>query len=563
MKNSLFISAIIMFGYVASVAQAPDWSWAKNGVGRGTEYGTSIATDGNGNSYITGYFRSDSIMFGAFKLYNTSMITHYDLYIVKYDSMGTVLWANAAGGFGDEQAMSVALDSTGNVYVTGMFSSDSITFGNISLMNGGPPFYDMFLVKYDANGNALWARSAGDVGFEIGNSVTTANGNVCVAGNFDSPSITIGTTVLNNSGFGSDLFVAEFDSAGSLMWAKSAGGNDNDIPACVAADDSGYIYMTGGFYSSSITFGAFTLNNANAGNNNDLFIVKYDLSGNVLWAEKAGGAADDAGFGLASDHAGNVYLTGSYISPSITFGTTTLNNLTPGSNMFLIKFNSAGNVLWARQSLGGSADAFSVAADSDGSAFVTGDFGLSAITFGSIMLNTVSSGIDMYIVKYDSAGTEQWVKGAGGNYAVFGRSLDIDNSGNIYITGDFNCTAVSFDSTLLTNTISGDYDIFIAKLDSSFVTGINSAFPSDNEINIHPNPFYTSAVIAFTLSKKVKVSVKIYDMNGRLVTTIADKIFNEGRNESMWNADKTDSGIYFLEVRAEGLLKRQKIIVAK
>ena len=138
------------------------------------------------------------------------------------------LWAQSAGGTSGDEGRSCATDASGNVIATGLFSSPTITFGTTVLTNAGGN--DMFIVKYDPSGNVLWAKSAGGTSGAGGNSCTTdASGNIIATGYFTSPTITFGTTVLTNANAGSsDIFIVKYDSGGNVLWAKSEGGTAFD-----------------------------------------------------------------------------------------------------------------------------------------------------------------------------------------------------------------------------------------------------------------------------------------------------------------------------------------------
>ncbi|MCX6146500.1 MAG: SBBP repeat-containing protein [Candidatus Kapabacteria bacterium] len=186
--------------------------------------------------------------------------------------------------------------------------------------------------------NCLWAKKAGGTTEDVSNSVTTdASGNVYVTGYFTSPTITFGTTTITNTG-GYDIFIVKYDAAGTVLWAKSAGGTDSDYGSSLTTDASGNVYVTGRFVSPTITFGTTTLTNPGG---YDIFIVKYDAAGTVLWAKSAGGTSDDHGRSVSTDASGNVYVTGYFTSPTITFGTTTLTNA--GENdIFIAKYAGTG-----------------------------------------------------------------------------------------------------------------------------------------------------------------------------------------------------------------------------
>ena len=176
-------------------SKGPEWCYTKSAGGTNTDYANSVIVDANGNTYVVGYFSSSSITFGTTTLTNSGSA---DMFIVKYDASGNMLWAKSAGGTSNDYAQSIAVDANGNTYVAGYFNSSSITFGSNTLTNAAGD-YDMFVVKYDASGNVLWAKSAGGTSDDQANSITVdANGNIYVAGSFKSASITFGATTLTN-----------------------------------------------------------------------------------------------------------------------------------------------------------------------------------------------------------------------------------------------------------------------------------------------------------------------------------------------------------------------------
>ena len=431
--------------------------WAKSVGGAYDERGQSVSTDASGNVFMTGYFISPTISFGTTTLTNTYASNLYsDFFIVKYDTSGNVLWAKSAEGAYDDSGQSVSTDASGNVFITGIYYSPTITFGTTTLTKANPTsnYSDIFIVKYDASGNMLWATSAEDGLFnDDGRSLSTdASGNVFIAGYFASPTITFGTTTLTNTNSSWDIFIVKYDSSGNVLWAKSAGGTAYDIGNSVSTDAIGNVFMTGIYYSPTITFGITTLTNAN--NVADIFIVKYDASGNVLWAKSAEGTWYDLSYGVCTDVIGNVFITGAFYSPTITFGTTTLTNVNAANDIFIVKYDASGNVLWA--------------------------------------------------------------KSAGGTGYDEGYAVSTDASGNVFLTGNFGSPNINFGTTTLTNTdTTGSFrDIFIAKLDGT--TGTNDI--KNANIKIYPNP--TNNIINIEgLTKNENNTIQIFDVQGKLVIT--------------------------------------------
>jgi len=235
--------------------------------------------------------------------------------------------------------------------------------------------------------NWQWARGSTGGGNQEGYDVAADDfGNVFVTGYYgNAPTITFGTTTLTNAGT-FDIFLAKYDGAGNLVWAKSAGGPDGEVGYSVATDASGNVFLTGFFKSPTITFGSITLTNANPLGGEDVYLVKYDAAGNVLWAKSAGGTGWELAYGATTDAAGNVFITGNFGSSTITFGTTTLTN-TGGYDFFLVKYDASGNVIWAKSAGGTGGDyGYNVATDASGNIFATGNFTSPTLTFGTTTL---------------------------------------------------------------------------------------------------------------------------------------------------------------------------------
>jgi len=187
-KNSLLLTVALIFsltfgedwGGVSCFAQTPDWLWAKSAGGSSYDVANSVTSDGSGNIFVAGLFASSTITFGSFTLTNDG---YYDMFLVKYDNAGNVIWAKSAGGSFDDWAFSVIADTSENIFVAGSFKSSTITFGSFTLTITNDSCYDLFIVKYDNAGNVLWAKSAGgsfdDWAFSV---IADTSENIFVAG---------------------------------------------------------------------------------------------------------------------------------------------------------------------------------------------------------------------------------------------------------------------------------------------------------------------------------------------------------------------------------------------
>ena len=379
------------------------------------------------------------------------------------------VWAKRAGGANNDFSDGVAVDASGNVYVTGSYQSSPIYFDSLSLTNAGSGTYDIFLTKYDPSGNALWARRAGGTRLDYSYGIATdATGNVYVTGSFSSAVAAFGNVNLTNANAGSgDIFVAKYSSAGNVLWARRAGGADYEDGDGIAVDASGNVYVTGGYSSATITFGSITLTNYLPGTE-DLFVAKYDSSGNVLWAKRAGGDDFDSGLGIAVDAGGSVYVTGYYYSTNMAFNGVALPNFSAGyDDIFVAKYDTAGGFLWARHAGGGGYDrGVAIAVDATSNVYVTGSFESTNATFGTAAFASASPGLDDgFLMKYDSSGNFKWAKQLGGDGAEQGAEVAVDTAGNVYLTGHFSSSSLTMGNITLTNSNPGADDVFVIEFD--------------------------------------------------------------------------------------------------
>ena len=242
------------------------------------------------------------------------------------------------------------------------------------------------------------------------------------------------------------------------QWAVQAGGSDPDHGYAIVIDENENSYITG-YFNGTATFGSYTLTSSGP---HDIFVAKLDLDGNWLWvAQAGGGAGGGAGRGIALDNYGNCYITGSFYELA-TFGSYSLTN-SGSDDIFVAKLDVYGNWLWATQAGGIDMDGGrSIEIDNYGNSYITGCFNELA-TFGSYSLTSCGP-YDIFVAKLDTNGNWLWVSQAGGSDIDGGYAIGIDNNGNSYITGCFNELA-TFGSYSLTS--SGNFDIFVAKLDTN------------------------------------------------------------------------------------------------
>ncbi len=531
MKKTICVLFLFMslLAIQTGFSQVPSWYWAKSAGLTGEEYGYSVAVDKSGNTYATGSYTSATITFGAVTLTNAGA---GDAFLIKFGPGGTVLWAKNIGGVAGEVGHSVEVDSAGDIYVAGWYTSATLTIGANTLTNAGASSPDLFLAKYSTNGTELWAKSAGGAGIDLCNSIAISGGNIFVAGRFIGASALIGSVTLTNAAATTnDILIAKYDSTGAVSWAKNFGGAGDDIAECVAADASGNLFLTGSFGSASVSFGTTTLTNAGTGN--DMFVSRLDNSGNVSWAKSAGGTGIETGHGISVDGNGNVMVIGQFDSPLLAFGSNQLINA-GYADLFLVKYDGSGALLWSISAGDQYDDAgLSVIADTAGNIYVTGKYSSATISFGTSTLNNNSGGTqDLFVCKLDPAGNEVWAISAGAVGDEIGNSIVIGKDGSIFIAGVFNSGFVTLGQTTLWKGCGNDF--FVAVL--STMVGIQET-DMTSALQVFPNP--TSGT--FSLPEKQGIrDVIIYDASGILVRSMNAR--------SSFDLSDLPKGIYFFTI---------------
>lgn len=382
---------------IISVRQSPiyaqyKWDWARASIqlsaGDGFEV-RSVACDRNRYVYITGIFY-DTSEFAPFVIIPPSkkrpggFITKYDLsgnvvwskslyyypntitidnsgniytssedtlqrhcFLTKYDSAGNMAWQRA----NNSNTCFIALDNSGNPFLFGTYQ-DTSYFGSVTLIStrvGGYAKRSVFIAQYDSYGNLKWAKSSKNIGTGDANAINIATdnfGNVIVASYVEVNGGLIFDTDTVLSSY--DIYAAKLDSIGNIQWLKSPG-HSGGFPAIgyktlgLAVDDSGNIYMSGGYSIPSIYFDTIKLTNTSTTGTVvlDGFIVKLDPSGNVLWAKNMGGNDDNYTYDITVDAFGNIWTSG-YFSDDAVFDTLHFHSTTIGEASFLARYTSDG-----------------------------------------------------------------------------------------------------------------------------------------------------------------------------------------------------------------------------
>lgn len=428
----------------------------------------------------------------AIKHYSMKQLLALLLVIFSYllNAQGpTWYWANGShsaqgsSNFTGQEGTDVSANAIdGGAYGVGYMLGDSAMFGNFTVhnpyaFNGGCGY----LIRYDAAGNIKWLRQACSKLKTVTYSVTSdRNGNAYITGTVEGDSIHFDNTIAiaNPSQYSNTFFLAKYDSSGNFIWARIV---NHAEPTSVACDASGNICVTGNYSGSSVSFGGQVLTGT-AGINN-VFVAKYDPTGNAIWARGSFVPAslhnDNNGSDISVNSTTNdVYITGYFDSPYLVLGGDTIRCAQDSGigglqscEIFLARFDSTGQMLWLKSPKVKVQDFTflypSVAADKAGNAYITGGYDESSIIFDNDTLPMDATWTDLYFARYDINGHVKWCKSGTGK-GLSGRSVSADDWGNIYFTGCYsNGVACVIDSLTFPNPNSSYADpIYILKCDS-------------------------------------------------------------------------------------------------
>lgn len=527
----IFIISILIFSSSILKPQVnQEWLSVHNGPANLTDEALIHITDSSGNVYAAG------------KIYG--MDTGFDIYAVKLNPSGNIIWQHTFNGpgNGNDAAYSLAVDNSLNLYLTGESKGDGTD-------------RDFILIKYNSSGSILWNKrfNGKSNSFDVAVKVSVdASGNPVVSG----------YSYENNSSF--DLVTIKYDPDGNQLWIRkyNGPGNGSDIADDMLIDNSGNVCVSG----SSLGQGTI----------NDFVLIKYNSSGTEQWVRRYNGPVNgnDNFTSLASDTNANLFITGSSIGSgtSLDFAT--------------IKYSPAGEELWLRRYTGPANSS-----PDEPKAIVCDNAGNVIITGSSV---GVSTSYDFLTVKYSSSGNEEWSTRFTG-LLPFGfdepRSLTVDISGNAYVAGLSSNASLMDDIILIkyspegnqlwmnrfnspsngndvANTVSLDLygNLFI----SGFTTGITSGSDftlikysqltsspiSSNEIpgkheltRIYPNPFNPSAKISYRIKSTGLTEISVYNSEGRFIKTLVRELKAPGIYETYFHAHGLQSGVYLFTLR--------------
>jgi hypothetical protein len=420
--------------------------WAKSWGTEGPDYAWKVATDGNGGIYVAGAVepgKSDDMSGGS---NSSTQSGAWDCFLAKWNSKGELVWYRVWGGPAWDWCRSVAVELSGNVYVSGEFSG-AVDFDpgpGIDLRTSSGS-WDAFLAKFKSDGSYLWSRTWGGENWEEALDISIdPSGYVYMVGSVSgSVDFDPGPGVdLHDANYLPDAFLVKYSPDGEYRWGRHWGSVGWDWATGVDASSPGAVFVCGSF-SNTCDFdqGDGVVSRTSSGGE-DAHLVKYDDLGNLKWVRTWGGPLWDEALEVCVDEAGNPYVTG-FCEEIIDFDPgpdAELHGIDGLRSGYVTGYDASGSHRWAESWGVGSLNyAYALDSDRHGHLFVTGYFSNSLIFDQESAHNSLASvgGTDVYSIGLDTSGNVEWSRRWGGYWDDYGLGVVSDRSGSLYICGVF------------------------------------------------------------------------------------------------------------------------------
>ncbi len=574
MRCSIHTLSVVLLLPVAAQAQDLVPIWGGSMGTSGSDNSTGIVLDGAGHFYTAGSFTGTMDVDPGPGVTNLVSAGGNDIYVTKFDTNGTLIWARAMGGAYNDGALAVAVDASGNVYTTGGFCGTADFdpgAGSFNMTAATTGETDIFISKLDSDGDFVWAKGIiGGTWWDHGHGIAIdPSGNVVITGRFyyqgGPRDFDPGPGTFFLTAGHEDIFVLKLDTNGDFLWAVAFGtAPDESRGYAVALNDVGDIFITG-YFRGTVDFdpGPGTVNLSSVGTWN-IFYLKLDATGDLVWVRSLPISTDtyytDGGYGrkIAIDADGNLLTTGRY-SGSIDFdpgaGTSEL-TASGGYDVYVTKFSDAGELIWAK-SFGGDGydEGFGITARSDGRILLTGTFeGTADLDPSTDTLAFVSAGAaDAFILDLTSDGELEFATSLGGSDNDRGYALVSGGPGTIYLTGWFaGTTDLDPGNGTLSAVSAGSNDAFLVKLIETDGTGLSEEeVISGNGIRVQPNPASDRATMLLDASMAGKRgTIEVFNATGKRVH--AERVSSLNTSQPLDLPGEWSEGLYMVVVRVEG-----------
>lgn len=534
MKFKKYFSTL-SFLFISFAIFSQSYEWGGRFGGTGEDVVRKMHVDANGNSYLTGYFTDTSDFDISSTEFNLTSNGMFDAFVLKTDTEGNLLWAISVGGVYYDYGTGITTDDQGNVYITGYFDGivdfdPSPQEWFLTSQGGG----DVFILKINSNGDFMWAKSIGGLGYEESTSIGVDElGNVYVLGylyetvDFDPG---IGEVLLTSLG-GSDVFLLELDSAGDFVKVYTYGGVSLDLALDMSVKSSTEIFLSGFFNGTTDLdprpdeeYILTSLENSTG------YTMQIDETGAIVNVANTEGGNTEV-YAIAVDSDNNMYVTGNF-SGTVNFDPSSGNSENTftsniAANGFVLKVLVDGSVEWARHITSDDVClTYDIVVGSDGNVHTTGfflgtvDFDPSPLEF--ILTKHSGNALDAYLLSLDTNGAFINAYQFGGIDFIDSHQLGIDNENNIYLAAHFETTVDINPSPVDTEEVTalGFRDNYLIKMGGTVLS--TPSFLSKS-LEFYPNPAKRQLI----LKGDANLSGENYSIYNLLGQEVANGILTE------------------------------------
>ncbi|MEM9539517.1 MAG: S8 family serine peptidase [Cyanobacteria bacterium P01_E01_bin.42] len=447
-ENEVEVAIAVTPNNTPTLVVEPTQQWVRQLGSNSFDSVRDVATDSEGNVFLTGWVRGDidgNTYAGRSNIGGGSG----DGVLTKYDPAGNKLWTTTLGSISDDAFNGVTTDSQGNAYVVGS-TLDSLDGHN----NLGSA--DAFFAKYDRDGNLVWSKQPGtDQHDKFSSIVSDSDDNLYTVG------ATAGIMEGTNSYYGHDALIQKWDNDGNLLWTKqfaSTASSSSEATDVVLDEETGDIFITG--------YAVGTLDGETGLGSHDVMVARYDKDGNMIWQRQFGTTESDVARAIDLDSDGNVYVSG-MVSEALEGET-----FEGFRDAFAAKLDKDGNLIWTEQfGQNGSNDpsrqsddhSYGIGVDANNQVYVTGHIG------GSLDNNEHAGSIDAFITGLDTDGNRSWSQQFGFPSWDTLRQIDFDDDNNMFVAG-------TVAGEMEGQTYVGSLDLMVAKYNHTQTYFANTPF---------------------------------------------------------------------------------------
>ncbi|MCD6067981.1 MAG: hypothetical protein K0S33_2807 [Bacteroidetes bacterium] len=478
------LTFVFLFG--ASAGHSQNFQWAQTVGGSGDDFGLSVtATDASGNVYIGGSFEGMVDFDPGPGTHNLSSIGSGDAFVLKLDREGNFVWVSRIGGLENDVVSGIAVDASGNPFLTGYFNSTACDFdpgpGTHYLASNGSDL-QAFVARLNQSGGYAWAFGIGNQSYnDIGNNIILdASGNVYVCGYFrGTVDFDPGAAAALMTAADQDGFLIKTTALGSLVFAKQFAGTGAASPTGISLDPSGNILLSGEYSGTIDLDPTAAADNHVSNGSTDAFFCMLNSVGNLTFGSTFGSSGSDQAQSIAADLPGNIYVSG-HFTGTVDFGGSSATSNFSSKDLYIARYNPAGVLSWVK-SWGGDSNEYTenMAIDRQSNIYMIGGF-LGTVDFDPAPADTFNLSVngspfyqDIYITKLDGVtGNFKWAVSFGSNLTNdMGFGIGVDTSYNVYATGLYRAT-VDFNPGAGTDNHTyggGIWDAWVMKLDQCYV----------------------------------------------------------------------------------------------